>query len=56
MDLMKLSNEALLLAERHNDLELFELISQIKNELSSLHMKPDLEIEEQWGHFTSNND
>lgn len=63
MDILKLCNEALILSERNNDLELFDLINQIKTEALALQTKGNNQTvspltieEEQWGHFISNND
>lgn len=65
MDILKLCNEAMILAERNNDLVLMDLIGKIKDEVvtinqtlknkqvHTLHLDPD---QEEWGHFTSNND
>lgn len=65
MDILEMTNQILVLAEKHNDLELMTQIYTLQNGIKDLQTKLELNPEEhnhtlssmiQWGHFTSNND
>lgn len=66
MDIFEMTNHAMKLAEKHQDLELIALMKDLENGLKALQeqhsnentkvYKPSALIDMEWGHYTSNND
>jgi hypothetical protein len=64
MDVVKMTNQAMVLAKNHHDLELVSLLAELQTGVIELQKQlehsredqPHIVTETEWGHFTSNND
>ncbi len=66
MDIFEMTNHAMKLAEKHQDLELIAVMKELENGLKALQeqqsnentkvYQPSTLMDLEWGHFTSNND